>query len=115
MKVNLNKIFVFRNGGPLREYEQWTLNDMPIRTTSEYTYMGLYLHPSSLGRTPSVNLQHKPEKRHFVYEINNANFDEIFRLFDAMVKPVLCFGSEYGDMSTRMLSSLCTTSFINIV
>ena len=42
IKVNLNKtkIIVFRNGGPLRDYERWHLNGTPIRTTLEYKYMG---------------------------------------------------------------------------
>ena len=41
MKVNLNKteIIVFRNGGPLRDYEQWNLNGTHIRTTSDYKYI----------------------------------------------------------------------------
>ena len=41
MNVNLNKteIIVFRNGGPLREYERWNLNGTPIETTSEYKYI----------------------------------------------------------------------------
>lgn len=32
MKVNLNKseIIVFRNGGPLRDYEFWTFNGLPV-------------------------------------------------------------------------------------
>ena len=38
MTVNLNKteIIDFRNGGPLRDYESWTFNGSPVRTTSEY-------------------------------------------------------------------------------
>ena len=47
MKVNLNKteIIVFRNGGPLRDYERWNLNGTPIRITSEYKNMGLIFTP----------------------------------------------------------------------
>ena len=43
MAVNLNKteIIVFRNGGPLRNYETWKFNGIPVRTTSEYKYLGL--------------------------------------------------------------------------
>ena len=41
MTVSLNKteIIVFRNGGPLRSYESWTLNGIPVKTTSEYKYL----------------------------------------------------------------------------
>ena len=47
MTVNLNKseIIVFRNGGPLRNYESWHFNGIPVRTTSEYKYLGLIFTP----------------------------------------------------------------------
>ena len=45
MPVTLNKteIIVFRNAGPLRSYdhESWTFNGVPVKTTSEYKYLGL--------------------------------------------------------------------------
>ena len=47
MTVNLNKteIIVFGNGGPLRSYESWTFNDISVKTTSEYKYLGLVFTP----------------------------------------------------------------------
>ena len=77
MKVNLNKteIIVFRNGGPLRNYEQWTLNGLPIRTTWSISIWDLFSHLSSLGQKPSVSLQPKPEKLLFAYGITSVNLD----------------------------------------
>ena len=47
MTVNLNKteIIIFRNGGPLRNYESSYFNGIPVRTTSEYKYLGLIFTP----------------------------------------------------------------------
>ena len=47
MTVNLNKteIIVFRNDGPLRSYESWTFNGIPVKATSEYKYLGLIFTP----------------------------------------------------------------------
>ena len=43
MQINLNKteIKVFRNGGPLRNYEAWFLNGQKVKVVSVYKYMGL--------------------------------------------------------------------------
>ena len=51
MKVNMSKtqIIVFRNGGPLRTSERWTLNDTYVNITSPYKYMGLFLPLSFPG------------------------------------------------------------------
>ena len=42
MKVNFNKtkIIVFRNGGPLRQYEKWFYNGDLVETVSFYRYLG---------------------------------------------------------------------------
>ena len=44
MKVNMSKtqIIVFRNGGPLRTSERWTLHNTYVNVTSSYKYMGLF-------------------------------------------------------------------------
>ena len=50
MSVNLNKtkILVFRNGGPLRDYEKWYYNGKQIETVSFYKYLGLVFTPKLL-------------------------------------------------------------------
>ena len=47
MKVNLKKteIIVFRNGGRLRLYENWSLDGNLVKTTSYYKYIGLLFTP----------------------------------------------------------------------
>ena len=43
MSINHSKteIMVFRNAGPLRNYERWTYNNNPVHVTALYKYMGL--------------------------------------------------------------------------
>ena len=101
MKVNLNKteIIVFRNGGPLRKYEMCDLGGTPIRTTSEYKYMGLIFTPKLSWSKAKRKLAAQARKAAFCIRNYQRKFgyfkhEEYFRLFDSMVKPILCFGSE---------------------
>ena len=80
MKVNLNKteIIVFRNGGPLRNYERWTLEGTPIRTTSEYIYMGLILTPKlSWSKANNESSQPKQGKQYSVFETVSVSSDTL--------------------------------------
>ena len=101
MKVNLNKteIIVFRNGGPLRNYERWNLEGTPIRTTSEYKYMGLIFTPKLSWSKAKRKLAAQARKavfciRNYQRKFGYFKHEEYFRLFDSMVSPILCFGSE---------------------
>ena len=104
MSVSLNKteIIVFRNGGPLREYERWNLNGTAIRTTSEYKYMGLIFTPKLSWSKAKRKLAAQARKATFCLRNYQRKFgyfkhEEIFRLFDSMVKPILCFDSKVWE------------------
>ena len=45
LKINIAKtnIIVFRNGGYLREYENWFYDNIPLRVFSYYKYLGLVI------------------------------------------------------------------------
>ena len=47
MEVNTKKteIMLFRNGGPLRNYEKWIFSDQVVRVTSVSKYMGILFTP----------------------------------------------------------------------
>ena len=114
MTVNLNKIeiIVFRNGGPLRDYEFWTFNGVPVRTTSEYKYMGLIFTPKLSWSKAKRKLAAQAKKAIFCIKNYQTKFgyfkhDEIFRLFDSMVKPILCYGSEvWGTEYSSIIESV---------
>ena len=54
MAVNLEKtkIVVFRNGGVLRSYENWSYKGTPVEVVKHYNYLGL-LFSSKLSWTPT--------------------------------------------------------------
>ena len=101
MKLNLDKtkIIVFLNGGYLRFYEHWTYRNQPVEVVSYYKYLGLLFTPKlkwtrardmlvAQGRKSIFSiLQYQRKFGHFEYS-------EMFKIFDAMVTPVLCYAAE---------------------
>jgi len=101
MTLNLKKteVMVFRNGGPLRHYEKWYFNNCPVNTTSVYKYMGILYTPKLCWSAAKTRLAAQGRKALFAikeYQIPFGYFccTEFFKLFDAMVAPILTFGSE---------------------
>ena len=101
MYVNFKKteIMVFRNGGPLRNYDKWKLNDEILKVTSCYKYMGLVFSPKLSWSKAKTKLCAQSRKaiftiKRFQYNYGNFQHHEIFKLFDSMVVPILTNGSE---------------------
>lgn len=101
MEVNLNKteIIVFRNGGPLKRNERWYFRGNPVQTTSVYKYMGLLCTPSLSWHAAQEKLAMQAQKA--VYSIyryqriyGNFTLSQLFSLFDALIKPILCYGAQ---------------------
>ena len=119
MTVNLNKteIIVFRNGGPLRNYESWHFNGIPVRTTSQYKYLGLIFTPKLSWSKAKRKLAAQARKAIFCIKNYQRKFGyflhaDMFRLFDSMVKPILCYGSEvwgteYSDVIESVHYTFC--------
>ena len=101
MQVNLKKteIIVFRNGGPLRNYEKWILNGQQVNTVSVYKYMGLLFTPKLVWTAAKTKLAAQARKAAFSIKQYQKPFgyfshSDTFKLFDSMVTPILTFGSE---------------------
>ena len=101
LKVNMPKteVIAFRNGGYLREYERWHFNGEPIETVSSYKYMGLQITPKLIWTYAKECLSIQAKKS--IVSLNKLqstvgyfDYTEMFKLFDTMIKPVLCYGSE---------------------
>ena len=101
MEVSLQKtqIIVFHNGGNLRHYENRYFRKTPINVVSVYKYMGVYFTPtlswSSTHDKLSIHackalLCIKQYQNPFGYFPHNG----YFKLFDSLVKPVLCYASQ---------------------
>ena len=100
MKINSKKkIIVFRNGGPLRGVEKWFYNGDPIEVVSFYKYLGMYFTPKLVWSKTKDMLSKQAIKaisNIYRYQRNFGRFDskDMFKLFDTIVKPILCYGSE---------------------
>ena len=101
MEVNLNKteIIVFRNGGNLRNNEKWCFGGTPVNVVSKYKYMGVHftstLSWSSTHKQLAIQalkaiLTIKQYAKPFGYFPTN----EYFKLFDSIIKPILCYSSQ---------------------
>ena len=108
MKINLTKtqIVVFRNGGPLRKIEKWFLNNTQITVSSFYKYMGLLFTPKLKWSKALTALTAQAKKslnsiNSYRYMYGPLTHYDYFKVFDSMVKPILCYGSELWGYSYR--------------
>ena len=106
MTVNLNKseIIVFRNGGPLRNSERWTYNGKTVKVTNMYKYLGLLFTPKLSWSRSKNKLAAQARKAICSIKLYQKPFghfsqQEMFKLFDSMVVPILTFGSEIWGFS----------------
>ena len=101
MTVNLKKteIIVFRNGGPLRNTEKWTLNGVHVEVTSDYKYMCLLFTPKLSWTSAKLKLAAQSRKainaiKRYQLPFGRFSHTDMFKLFDSMVVPILTYGAE---------------------
>ena len=98
INIDKTKIIVFRNGGNLKRTERWLYDNRNIEVVSYYKYLGVYLTSSlswskthymlSLQATKAMYQILKLRKESGLIEIK-----DLFKIFDATVKPILCYRS----------------------
>ena len=119
MSLNLlkTKTIVFRSGGMLKQMEKWYYKGEIIDTVPFYKYLGVYFTPKLVWSETKEVLAHQASKvvcrilqyqRHF--RIFSPN--DIFKLFDSIVRPILCYGSEiwgyeYSKPIEKIHSQFC--------
>ena len=114
MSVNINKtkIIVFRNGGPLRKCEKWFLYGKQIKVVSFYRYLGMIFTPKLIWTQAQTNLAAQALKGLMaIYKYNNRvgglPCQYFFKIFDAMISPILCYGSEiWGTNYCKVIESV---------
>ena len=119
MNVNLDKtqVIVSRNGGPLRNYENWTYNQHPLKVVSVYKYMGLlFSHTLSWGKA-HLKLTAQAKKSILAIKTYQKKFGkfshvEYFKLFDSTVEPILLYrgeiwGVDYIETIERVQIQFC--------
>ena len=103
VKMNINfdktKIIVFRKGGILKRNDAWTFQGQEIKVVPYYKYLELFMTPK-LVWTKSVEMLSRQALKSsagiFRHQMKFAHFltKDIFKLFDSLVKPVLCYGAK---------------------
>ena len=101
LKINTSKtkIMVFRKGGYLRHYENWTLYGKNVPVTSQYNYLGVIFTPKCVFTQAQRCLAGKASKALFILKKHMSRFCDIpvkvwLKLFDAKILPILLYGSE---------------------
>ncbi|MCG7892781.1 MAG: reverse transcriptase family protein, partial [Candidatus Thiodiazotropha endolucinida] len=101
MSLNLlkTKIIVFRNGGIVKNIEHWFYEGIHIDIVPFYKYLGVYFTPKLVWTKTKEVLAHQASKAvnrifHFQSQFGFFRPKDIFKLFDAIVSPILCYGSE---------------------
>ena len=119
MKLNLNKtkIMVFRNGGIVKQIEKWLYQGTQIEIVSIYKYLGLYFTPKLIWTKTKELTAMQAQKAVcsiFKFQKKFGHFcpNDAFKLFDSMVKPILCYGSElwgykYCEEIEKVQSRFC--------
>ena len=101
MKTNLEKTksVIFRNGGIVKQTEKWTYCGDNIDIVPFYKYLGVYFTPKLLWSKTHEMLALQGIKSvacifRFQRKFGHLNSIDMFKVFDAMVKPILCYCSE---------------------
>ena len=119
MKLNLSKTksMVFRNGGIVKQIKKWYFEGVEIEIVSIYKYLGLYF-TSKLIWTKTKELLAKQVQKGaasiFTFQRKFGVFypSDAFKLFDSMVKPIACYGTEiwrvkYSEEIEKVQSKFC--------
>ena len=101
LEINLDKtkLMVFRNGGVVKQSEKWSYDGNLIEVVPFYKYLGVYFSSRlswskthlmlSLQARKAMNYILRLRKHFGTLQIN-----DMFRIFYATVKPILCYGSQ---------------------
>ena len=108
MKVNIDKtkVMVFRNGGALRKNEKWYLDGAVIEICTYYKYLGLMMSNRLHWGVATKTLASQANKVLFIIKklenkCGNIPLEVFCHLFDSMVVPILCYGSEIWGSTKR--------------
>ena len=101
MEVNLvkTKVIVFRNGGKLSSKEKFIYNEKTIDIVTHYKYLGVVFN-SRLTRGHAIKeLAGKANKavsmiRRAMWKLSVFEHEALFEIFNSLVVPILCYGSE---------------------
>ena len=108
MQINVKKtqIIIFRKRGRLRKSKKWKFGNKPLSVVSFYKYMGILFTPKLKWTKALRNLSAQATKtlnflRVYNYQYGTFYYQDYFKVFDTMVKPILCYGAEFWGYTYR--------------
>ena len=100
LEVNIQKtkIVIFRNGGQIRQNENWLYDGCQIEVLNQFTYLGIVLNYNGKFLATQKQLAAQGRKALFALRANitdmSLNHCTMFSLFDTYVSSILNYGCE---------------------
>ena len=100
MNLAKTKIIVFRNGGKLSSKENFLYNGKTIDIVTHYKYLGIVFNSRlTWGQAIKEFTAGKANKavsmiRRVMWKLGVFEHKALFKIFDSLVVPILCYGSE---------------------
>ena len=101
LSINFDKteILVFRNGGKLRHYENWYIEDVKLKVSTYYNYLGVTFSNRLCWSKCVQNLVMKANRamaaiKIFSSILKNISPSVLLKIFDVQLKPIILYGSE---------------------
>ena len=118
LSVNINKtaVMVFnRSGRLLKESKNFNYGDRQLTSVREYTYLGITFTLSGSLKTAQARLRQKGLRSYFslksMLDLRNLRKSMVFKLYDALIVPVLSYGSQIWLPSTEFMKHFSSGRF----
>ena len=106
LTINMNKsqIMIFNKPGRTIKKDIYSINDIPVRITNEYKYLGIIFKPSGSFTNAIKHFSNKAKKAVFCIR-NLMPRDRMaivpnLQLFEACVKPIILYCAEIWNLHT---------------
>ena len=121
LNLDKSKAMVFRNGGIVKRTEKWYYKNQAVEVVPYYNYLGVKISSRGAWSVAINTLATQANKglfkiKSFTQSIPNLNVDTRMYLFDAMVTPILLYGSEvWGQDNCQSYESIHTKYCKNVL
>ena len=106
LKVNTDKskVMIFKKGGQLRRNLSFKYGNHELEIVSKYTYLGIVFTTGGSFKTAQSTLSGQAQKAIFILnkyltKFSNLVPSHVLDLFDKLISPILCYGSEVWGFS----------------
>ena len=96
MNIEKTKIVIFRKGGQISVNDRWFYNGSQIEATKHFTYLGMVFFSGGSFSENQNKIAGQAQKAIFSVQkmLDDIKCDMYCDLFDKLITPILCYGSE---------------------